>query len=138
VPTSVENSKVGVKFDQLKLRWDLLPIRALIEVVKVYTLGCLKYADRNWEKGLSWCRMFAALQRHAWAWFLGQISDSKDGQKHMASVAWIALGLLEFEHTHPELDDRPKLTEAEATEYLNTVDKFLEDYAKARSTTKTT
>jgi|SRR6266850_363289 len=134
---SVKTATTGLKYDEHKLRFDLLPIRALFEVVKVYTLGAIKYADRNWEKGISWCRMFAALQRHAWAWFLGQETDPKDGQKHMASVVWIGLGLLEFDFTHKELDDRPKINDAEATTFLETINRFIEDYANSRAKVST-
>jgi hypothetical protein len=99
--------QAGMKHDADKLRYDLIPARPLAEVAKVYTLGAKKYADRNWEKGLHWGRVFAALQRHAWAWWVRQQNDPQDGQHHLASVAWCALALLEYEQTHPELDDRP-------------------------------
>ena len=38
--------------------------------------------------------------------------DSLDGQHHLDSVAWYALGLREFHETHPELDDRPSIEES--------------------------
>lgn len=97
----------GTKNDGGKFRWDLLPVRPLEEVVRVYTIGAKKYSDRNWEKGISWGRIFAAMMRHAWAWWGGERSDPVDGQHHLASVAWCALALMEYEETHPELDDRP-------------------------------
>ena len=96
----------GFKDDTGKLRYDLLPPGPLEEVVRVYTIGAAKYTDRNWEKGLLWGRVFAAMMRHAWSWWRGEKYDQKDGQHHLASVAWCALALLEFENTHPELDDR--------------------------------
>lgn len=97
----------GTKHDEGKLRWDLLPVRPLEEVVKVYTIGAKKYEDRNWEKGLRWGRVFRALMSHAWKWWRGEKYDQEDGQHHLASVAWCALALMEYEETHPELDDRP-------------------------------
>lgn len=99
-------SLAGVKHDSGKARFDLLPVRPLQELATVYTIGAAKYADRNWEKGLAWGRVFAALMRHAWAWWGGEIHDPIDGQHHLASVAWCALALIEYETTHPELDDR--------------------------------
>lgn len=96
----------GVKHDDGKLRYDLLPVKPLEAIVYVFTMGAAKYADRNWEKGLRWGRVFAAMMRHAWAWWRGERYDKKDGQHHLASVAWCAMALMEFEDTHPELDDR--------------------------------
>ena len=98
----------GRKDDSGKLRWDLLPVRPMEEVVKVYTLGAKKYADRNWEKGISYCRIFGAMMRHAWAWFRGETYDQKDGQHHLASVVWCALALMQYERTRTEFDDRVK------------------------------
>lgn len=96
----------GVKHDSGKARFDLLPPGPLFEVAKVYTMGAAKYADRNWELGLSWGRVFAAMMRHAWNWWRGEKHDPEDGQHHLASVVWCALALMEYERTHPELDDR--------------------------------
>lgn len=97
----------GRKDDADKLRFDLIPPRPLELVAEVYTIGAKKYADRNWEKGLKWGRVFAAMMRHAWKWWRGEQRDP-DGQHHLASVVWCALALMEYELTHPELDDRPK------------------------------
>lgn len=109
----------GRKNDAGKLRWDLVPGRPMFELVKLYTVGAEKYTlrdtegnvtesgDRNWENGLSWMRCFRAMISHAFKWLSGEKYDPIDGQHHMASVAWYALALIEFEDTHPELDDRP-------------------------------
>ncbi len=96
----------AIKHDQDKLRFDLIPVRPLEEVARVYSIGAEKYSDRNWENGLQWGRVFAALMRHAWAWWRGERVDQVDGQHHLASVVWCALALMEYEKTHPELDDR--------------------------------
>lgn len=96
----------GKKFDAGKLRFDLLPVEPLRKVAEVYTIGAKKYDDRNWEKGLQWGRVFAAMQRHAWSWWNREQKDAVDGQHHLASVVWCALALMEYEQTHPELDDR--------------------------------
>jgi len=98
----------GRKDDANKLRYDLIPTGPLEKLVVVYTIGAQKYNDRNWEKGIAWGRIFAAMMRHAWAWWTGKAYDSVDGQHHLASVAWCAFALMEYETTHPELDDRPR------------------------------
>jgi len=101
-------SAQGRKDDQGKLRFDLIPVEPFRKLVEVYTIGARKYADRNWEKGIQWGRIYAALMRHATAFWGGERLDPVDGQHHLASVAWCALALMEYERTHPELDDRVK------------------------------
>lgn len=101
--------KQGRKDDAGKLRFDLLPVKPLWELVRIYTIGAVKYADRNWENGLKWGRVFAAMMRHAWKWWGGEKFDQVDGQHHLASVAWCALTLMEYETTKPEFDDRPNV-----------------------------
>jgi hypothetical protein len=101
-----KNNKNGVKFDIGKPRFDLIPVLPLIELAKLYAIGAQKYQDKNWEKGLSWSRVYAAMQRHANKWWAGETYDSEDGQNHLSSVVWCAFALMEYERTHPELDDR--------------------------------
>ncbi len=100
-----------MKKDAGKLRFDLLPVEALEELTRVYTIGAAKYADRGWEKGMAYSRIFAAMMRHAWKWWRGETFDEVDGQHHLASVAWCALGLLQFDlksERYGCFDDRPK------------------------------
>lgn len=96
----------GQKFDGGKLRYDLLPVHPLEELVRVFTIGAGKYGDNNWRKGIAYTRLFAAICRHLFAWWRGETHDPDDGQHHLASVAWGALVLMELEKTHPDLDDR--------------------------------
>ena len=96
----------GAKNDDGKLRYDLIPVRPLAEVARVYTIGAKKYSDNNWRKGIKWSRIYAAMQRHANAWQGGEVFDPETGQHHLSSVAWCALTLMEYEQTCPHLDDR--------------------------------
>lgn len=96
----------GVKFDEGKLRFELLPIKPLMDVVKVFTLGAKKYTDRNWEQGIAFGRLFGAMIRHSFKWWAGETHDQEDGQHHLASVITNAMFLMELERTHPEFDDR--------------------------------
>lgn len=105
----------AVKFDGDKPRFDLLPPEALVELAKLYSFGAKKYADRNWEKGFRYGRTFAAMMRHAWAWFGAKLVgedgiDPDSGQSHMVSVAWNAFALITFEQRKIGTDDRPTLT----------------------------
>ena len=96
----------GRKNDNGKLRYDLLPGYPLDELARVYTVGAGKYDDHNWRKGMRWGRLFAAMCRHAWAWWGGERNDPQDGQHHLASVAWIAFTLMEYEKYKLGEDDR--------------------------------
>jgi hypothetical protein len=100
-------SDEGKKFDGGKLRYDLIPAKPLEAVAYVYTIGAAKYGDRNWEKGIKFGRIFAAMMRHAWAWWRGERLDPEDGQHHLAAVAWAAMCLMQLEETSPSFDDRP-------------------------------
>lgn len=103
----VDSSTPAIKFDGDKLRYDLLPARALNDLVLIYTFGAKKYNDRNWEKGMSYGRIFAATMRHCWLWFAGEDLDSESGLHHMAHAAFGCLALVEYHYTNKGEDDRP-------------------------------
>lgn len=106
----------GARKDDIgKLRYDLLPPRPLEELVRVYTAGSQIYGDRNWERGTNWGRYFAAMMRHAWAWWLG---GGRHDQRmhHLASVAWYCFALMHYENEGIGLDDRPKSTTRKVVE----------------------
>jgi hypothetical protein len=89
--------KEGVKHDQGKMRYDLIPVLPLLELAKVYTIGAKKYDDNNWRKGMNFGRIIAALQRHLEKWKVGWREDATDGQHHLSSVMWCAATLIQFE-----------------------------------------
>src|ERR1700743_3800130 len=91
-------NQAAVKDDKGKPRFDLIPPEALFSVAEVFEIGSRKYDARNWEKGLSWGRVFAAMMRHAWKFWRGERYDEEDGQEHMASVIWCAMVLLTYQH----------------------------------------
>lgn len=99
----VDNS--GTKFDGDKPRWELVPpeITALVDL---FTRGAKKYGDRNWEKGMSWGRIFGALMRHAWLWMSGEEYDRETGAHHMVAAAWNAIVLYVYHKRKVGIDDR--------------------------------
>lgn len=94
------------KDDAGKLRYDLIPPEALDAVAGVFSIGATKYGARNWEKGMSWGRVFAAMMRHAWAWWRGEERDPQDGQHHLDSVIWCAMVLRTYVARGVGTDDR--------------------------------
>ncbi|MDR1095479.1 MAG: DUF5664 domain-containing protein [Spirochaetaceae bacterium] len=90
----------GVKYDDGKLAYNLLPMDALDEVVKRFTYGAEKYpVPDNWKKtGDAVERYSAALMRHYSAYRQGEQADpDAPGLSHIGAVAWNALALVWFE-----------------------------------------
>ena len=91
---------VGIKHDQEKDRWDLLPWQATQQIVKVLTYGARKYTPDNWKQVRdSRIRYFAASMRHIVAWFLGERLDPESGLSHLAHAGCCILFLLDKETT---------------------------------------
>lgn len=108
---NVANATTGIKYDVGKLRYDLLPADGLEELVKVYTAGAVKYADRNWELGMSWSRILGSLMRHTWKFWRGETHDPETGCHHMAMACWNAMALCVYSLRNVGTDDRVILIE---------------------------
>lgn len=89
----------GVKYDQEKPRFDLMPPRAQLRVVEVLTYGAAKYAPDNWLKVANgpdgYRRYAAACMRHFNAWQRGEAIDPESGHHHLAHAACCLLFILE-------------------------------------------
>lgn len=96
----------GVKHDAGKLRFDLVPSDAVEAVARILTHGAAKYGERNWEAGMSWRRVDAALERHLFAWRRGEERDAESGEPHLAHAACCLLFLLAYAERGVGLDDR--------------------------------
>lgn len=96
----------GVKLE----RFDLLPTLPLEELAKHYGRGAAKYDDHNWARGYEWSKSYAALQRHANAFWSGTDIDPETGSPHIVAVAWHAFTLTEFllKDEYAQFDDRRK------------------------------
>jgi hypothetical protein len=101
--------EVGIKHDEGKLRYELLPPEGVAALVHVLTIGASKYGDRNWEKGFVYSRLFGAAMRHLWAWWRGQNQDSETGLSHLAHAGTCILFLITHEERKIGKDDRPEL-----------------------------
>lgn len=80
-------SEQGRKFDGGKLRYDLLPVMALEDVVKGLTYGTIKYDDNNWVKvpeGRK--RYIAAAMRHIEKYRMGVLFDEESGVHHLSAA----------------------------------------------------
>jgi hypothetical protein len=85
-----------VKHDADKLRFDLLPWKALRSVVAVLTLGARKYAVDNWRHVPDRPRRYlAAAMRHLVSHASGETYDQESGEPHLAHAACCLLFLLD-------------------------------------------
>jgi len=87
----------GIKFDNGKPMWHLLPMDVMAEVVDILTMGAKKYKAFNWQHVKPRTRYIDALYRHFTAWHRGEKIDPESGKNHLAHVLCNAIFLLWFD-----------------------------------------
>jgi len=101
----------GAKKDEGKPRWELVAYDAVEGVAKVLTFGAKKYDARNWEKGITYGRVFGAIMRHMWKWWHGEDNDAETGLSHLDHAMCEIMFLSAYEKrgkNNTAQDDRPK------------------------------
>jgi len=96
--SKVKKNLVGEKFDEGKLRWTLLPLDAVQDIVKVLEFGAKKYEVEGWKhvpKGK--IRYIDAAFRHLISHVQGEKTDSESGLPHLAHAACCLLFILHLE-----------------------------------------
>ena len=88
------HSGKGVKLDDGKPHWELLPFEQVSQVVDVLTFGAKKYAPDNWKKVRPMKRYVGAAFRHLTAWCMGEKFDKEDGKSHLAHAICCLLFLM--------------------------------------------
>ena len=86
----------GIKYDDFKLDWTLLPFKSVVEVIKVLMCGACKYSRDNWKKvpELRY-RYKKALMRHATNYALkDEMLDEDYKLHHLAHLICCALFLI--------------------------------------------
>lgn len=97
----------GLRYNQGKLRYDLVNAFAHEQMVKILTKGAEKYAERNWEKGMAWSNVISSLKRHLAAIENGEDFDKESGELHAAHLACNAHFLTAYYKIYPQGDNRP-------------------------------
>lgn len=106
-------NKAAVKFDSGKIRDELIPPEVEEALATVLAFGALKYADRNWEKGMEWSRPYAAARRHMRNWFSrrdfgkGPGNDKDSGFSDLWHAVTNLAFLVAYEQRRAGTDDRP-------------------------------
>lgn len=122
----------GKKNDFLdkKLRWDLLPLEEIEDIVKVYTAGSIKYGDNNWQNlDNGYQRYKAAMLRHLLEYEKGNTVDEDTGCYHLAQVAWNAIAMLWIsKHTFRKatVEDLSKALDERIEEKINSCNDILD------------
>jgi len=96
----------GLRHNEGKLRYDLVPEFAQSEYVKVLTMGAKKYSDGNWKLGMKWSKVIASLKRHLAAIERCEDTDQESLCLHSAHIMCNAAFLTEYYHIYPQGDDR--------------------------------
>ena len=73
-----------------------------LEVAKHYEDGCIKYGDRNWEKGIDLHCYIDSGIRHYLKWMRGDTDEPHD-----RAFVWNMLGAIWTQENRPDLIDLP-------------------------------
>lgn len=123
-------TETALRYNEGKLRYDLIPPSVLRALAEVFTYGAEKYDERNWEKGLPWQSVIASAFRHMESFRNGEDFD-ESGCLHAAHVMTNFAFLIEYYKTHPELDNRPKLWNITDDKIALDLDGVIFDFEKA-------
>lgn len=105
-----------------KLRWELLPLPLMEDIVKVYTFGAEKYSANSWQNlDDGYNRYKAALFRHIVAYEKGEVLDKESNLPHLAHAAWNALAILYFSNK-----DNKQMTKEEAKKLIPVIQAYIE------------
>ena len=101
--------KAGLHKDEGKTRWDLMPWECLEEIAQVFTFGCTKYAERNWENGIHTGRLIGSVFRHIYEWLMGRDVDNESGIHHLSHAAWNIMAIRWMTIHKTEFVNRPNV-----------------------------
>lgn len=108
----------ALRFNQGKLRIELVPTSAIEGIASILTYGANKYTvknedgsikvrgDNNWRSGLLWSGVLSSMKRHIAAFERGEDLDKESGLYHIDHAMCNLSFIREFYRTHPEMDDR--------------------------------
>jgi hypothetical protein len=105
--TDISKDGGGLRFNQDKLPYSLLPLLPLEEVIRVFGYGAKKYPKWNWYRGMKYGVSYDSGQRHRAKWWMGETNDPESGLHHLAHSIVNDLFNLTFElEKRADLDDR--------------------------------
>lgn len=87
----------GLRYNRGKTLLELLPPEWIYGLGIVMTRGSMKYAIRNWERGMAWSICVGCALRHLFRFVCGERYDKETGCHHLAMCAWNALALMSYD-----------------------------------------
>lgn len=108
-PKGMEQKTEAKKNDRIddKLRWELLPLEDIEDIVKVYTEGAKKYGPNMWQNlPDGYNRYKAAMFRHLLEYEKGNWLDPDTGCISLAQVAWNAIAMLHIAKQNMKNNER--------------------------------
>jgi dATP/dGTP diphosphohydrolase len=94
-----------IPVEGLGIGYTLIPEAGHDEEALVYQIGAEKHGAESWREGIPWSKALSKMQRHLGKFLAGESRCPVDGQHHLGSVKFWCNALMEYEQTHPELDD---------------------------------
>ena len=115
-------SEQGRKFDGGKLRYDLIPVLALEDMVKGLTFGTIKYDDNNWVKVPNGRKRYlAAALRHIQEYRKGNLWDEEQGIHHLSAAMNNLSFIVEKDLRGWEDVEEEDISQEELESYVKTV-----------------
>jgi predicted HAD superfamily Cof-like phosphohydrolase len=98
------------KFDNYKVRVDLLPIYPMTAIAEVFAFGASKYFANSYRQGetVAWSRTYGSILRHLFAFWSGDNIDPESGKSHLAHAGTQLMILMEHTKHNQNKDDRFK------------------------------
>lgn len=105
LPDAVTPSTPGVKFDDDKVAYHLLPPLALQGTAWVFKYGGVKYAAWNHSNGMDWSKMYRAALGHTLELGMGNFLDDETKLGHVYHAICSLMMLAEGMILHPDKND---------------------------------
>ena len=99
-------NQTAARYNEGKIRYELIPAFALEQLALAYTYGAQKYNADNWRKGFKWKETIGSLLRHVYKWARGAKFDKESNCHPLAMAVFNALTLIMFEKYSMGIDDR--------------------------------
>ncbi len=131
INTGSNQGHKGLRYNNGKIKYELLHPDAVEGVARVLTKGAEKYVDRNWENGMSWSSVIGCLRRHLAAFERGEDYDTESGELHIDHVQTNAHFLSAFAKTYPQGDDRRQHFKTSTKRVYLDIDGVLADFEQA-------
>ncbi len=105
-----KENKLENSFEGVKLPYELLPAKAIEEVVRVLEFGAKKYSPNGWKKlGKSDLqKLIGAALRHIFAYQRGELNDNETRLDHLAHASCDLLFIQELKYIIKEKEDGRK------------------------------